>query len=147
MNDRDVMPRGHGEIPRLTVMQIIEAPRHGVARHDSPRDERISSAAGQEILEFVVMAQVGENIVAFGCKGFKSIRHLKQLEALLCGAPPRRIGSDQSVELASEFEEQQLFDNVNLGDLRAVAGENPDKVVYLQPLQGLAHRGSANAEL
>src|SRR5690349_9879257 len=49
-NHRDMMLGGSREIARPSVMQVIEPPRHGVARHDGTRDERIARALCQEVL-------------------------------------------------------------------------------------------------
>jgi hypothetical protein len=60
-----------------------------------------------------------------------------------CDAVP----GNRPIEVATQLQQQELFQHVDLGDLRTVAPQNSHEVVTFQPLQGFAHRGAANTEL
>src|SRR5882757_9862300 len=85
--DCGVMPCRDSEIARLAVMQIIEAPRHGIARHHGTGYKGVARAFGQEILQLIVVAQIGQDVISVRCTRFQPLRHIEQLRAFPCGAP------------------------------------------------------------
>jgi hypothetical protein len=61
-----------------------------------------------------------------------------------CGG---RLSGNDAVELASQLQEQELLDHIDLGNLRSVAGQDSDEVIGLEPLERLAHRGAADPQV
>ena len=94
-----------------------------------------------------MVAQVGQDVVAVRRARFQPRRHLEELGALLRRAAARRVAGNRAVELAPQLQQQELLDHIDLGDLRAVARQDPHEVIALQPLQRLPHGRAADAEL
>jgi len=127
-------------------MQVPESPRVSLQKAHRTRVVIVLRCRGNEPIELTVKSHEHDIVVRFGGT-IHVCGNSAELLALPLGSALRGKAAHQTLEFASDLQNQKLFTRIRLGNENTFARQNGDKVLAAQSLQGFADRCAPDLEI